>query len=276
MLLLLPLLAVVVFDDTPYRSLFFSQSNSFTYMGLSAIFLFYISRQNQNPKKYFKICIITLLVYIFAGTSFSILIGFFIAWAYVYRDNKNFRKWLPWVAIVMFLCVESSSLALFVRIRDLIRFTLTENEDILFNPETIDQAAVNNSDMYESERHDVTSFMWRILYWKEIFLYYIHNLPRSLFGLGDNCFRYLFFYQPHNEFIRILVEYGVIPFAIFIKWTRKLWLLVRNTKYSFFMIVIGFIYMTHNPLEQFVPNAIIYFCFGYLAVSLSKKQHQQN
>lgn len=271
LLVSLPLLAVALFDNTPYRSMFFSQSNSFTYMGLSAIFLFYISHRNQNPLKYFRVCVILLLAYIFSGTSFSILIGFIIALTYVYRNNTNFRKWLILISIVMLLCIEFSSVALFVRIRDLLKFIQMENMRILFSPETIDQTAVNHSEMFESERHDVTSVLWRILYWKTILIYYIRHLPWSLLGLGDNCFRNLFYYQPHNEFIRILFEFGIIPFGIIIGWISKLWKLVRNTRYSFFVIIIGFIYMTHNPLEQFVPNAIIYFCFGYLSIILNTK-----
>ena len=68
------------------------------------------------------------------------------------------------------------------------------------------------------------SFMWRVIYWTQILIaFFDNNFIIILIGEGidsltkANRDMYSFLYtDPHNDFVKILVEYGVLGFGLFI------------------------------------------------------------
>ena len=67
------------------------------------------------------------------------------------------------------------------------------------------------------------SFMWRVIYWAQILIvFFDNNFIIILIGEGidsltkANRDMYSFLYtDPHNDFVKILVEYGVLGFSLF-------------------------------------------------------------
>lgn len=265
LLILIPLLAVALFDHSSLRNIFFSQSNSFSYWGIAVALLYYVSFNNKNNCiKIFRISLIIIISYSVIGTSFSIIVGLTLAWIYIKRNDP--RIYLKIIAgiILLSLLVYYSRIPLFIRIKDLITFFTLYHKEI-FNGEIFaEMHFINNLNIFESERHDITSSTWRFMYWIDCFREYIRNMPMALFGMGNNYFVSKYAYQLHNEFMRILYENGIIPFLIFFHWTKLFWEKIKSTDYAFFFIIVLFIWLTHNPSEQLPPNLIIFYCFGYI------------
>ena len=106
------------------------------------------------------------------------------------------------------------------------------------------------------------SFVWRITYWTAIYLdYSSEGLKASLFGLGPgtmvagNYFYDYMIVDPHNDYLRVLVEHGWVGVIGFC------WLLFKlsiTTREAFLVTFLVILQMTVGNVIVHLPTVVIY------------------
>lgn len=120
------------------------------------------------------------------------------------------------------------------------------------------------------------SVVWRIVYWTKILVTFFEEpLQRILFGIGvdhltEGNMPYPFMKKdPHNDFVKVLVEFGVLGFLLFLKFFRSLYLAVFR---NFNLIIL-------IAIPMFFGNVIVNFPFNLsyiLLVAYEGKKHTEN
>lgn len=116
------------------------------------------------------------------------------------------------------------------------------------------------------------SFIWRIVYWLKIYLTFIdESLTTILFGLGIDSLTkgnmpYRFMYtDPHNDFLKIFVEFGAIGLTLFLSLLRNIFLILKK---NINILIILFI-----PLM--FDNAIVNFSFNLTMIILIAYEYKK-
>lgn len=117
------------------------------------------------------------------------------------------------------------------------------------------------------------SFIWRIVYWLEIMISFLAEpFYKIFFGLGVDSLTkgnmpYEFMYKdPHNDFLKILVEYGVLGLILFLGFIIRVYYLTDKNFYLVILIVI--------PL--FFGNAIVNFPFNLAFLMIWIYEYKRN
>lgn len=119
------------------------------------------------------------------------------------------------------------------------------------------------------------SLSWRVIYWSTILLaFFSANLTQIMFGLGSGSMSFgSYFYQfmytdPHNDFIRVMVEFGVIGLALFIAF---IYLLIKSMAQYKMMIAVLIIF------PMFFGNVIVNpsYVLGMVFLVVTIKKYKQ-
>ncbi|WP_457934129.1 hypothetical protein LOS73_18735 [Pseudoalteromonas sp. SCSIO 43210] len=88
------------------------------------------------------------------------------------------------------------------------------------------------------------SLAWRLVYWSLILKHFFAlNLSDYIFGLGTNTLSYgnyifhFMYTDPHNDFIKILVENGILLFLVFLTILLKSILMLKSNRLGFFILI---------------------------------------
>jgi O-antigen ligase len=117
------------------------------------------------------------------------------------------------------------------------------------------------------------SVVWRIIYWsKLLFTFFGENWLRITLGLGvDHLTKgYMPYYfmdkDPHNDFIKVLLEFGVLGLLMFLYFFKKVYnVLGKNFNIIILMIV-----------PMFFGNAIVNFPFNITLILILMYEYKQN
>lgn len=258
-IILIPLLVVLLFDQSPQKNQFFPNSNIFTFWGICMSLLYYIT--HRQTKKSFIISWTILVLYILVGTSLGIILAVLISSLFLLWKRVN-KFHLFAVSIIIILAIIYIEIPVFVRIRD----TFSILESLSWS----DYKHIEDINLYQlqvahssSGRGDNASFIWRIIQWKTIFSAYIKDIIHIPFGLGADWAIANTGKPPHNDFLLILAEYGLVVFSFVIYGLIKIIKRVKINSVIFFILPIIFYHFTENLLDTFPPNIFFYFALGY-------------
>lgn len=261
----IPLVLVAVLDTTAGKTMFFANSNVFVFLGLSVALFFNFFNGDTSFKKCFALLI--LLLYMLVGTSLGVLVAFFGA---IFIINFKWRNLLFLIlgGVIVLIAVHCINIPVFVRIKD----TIAVYQSMDFYDWTHFQD-VNLNNLQQStgamgEREDNTSSIWRLVQWSGIFTEYITSFMFIPFGLGADFSIAKTGLPPHNDYLLILAEYGLVVFSFFVKFVKLVFDKLKGNYILHFILAIFLYYFTENLIDSFPQNVILYFVLGYL---LSRK-----
>jgi len=117
------------------------------------------------------------------------------------------------------------------------------------------------------------SFVWRIIYWsKLIYTFFSESFFKIIFGVGvDHLTKGFMPYEfmdkdPHNDFIKVILEYGVLGFILFLNFFKKIY---KATKNNFNIIILMIVPM-------FFGNAIVNFPFNITIILILIYEYKRN
>tara|TARA_R110002096_G_C14658100_1_gene727268 strand:- start:4884 stop:5735 length:852 start_codon:yes stop_codon:yes gene_type:complete len=116
------------------------------------------------------------------------------------------------------------------------------------------------------------SVIWRLVYWiVTLFAFFSENFLTVIFGVGIDSLTkgnmpYSFMYtDPHNDFIKILVEFGLMGLFLFFILLKKIYN-VTNKNFNVFILII---------IPMLFGNAIVNFPFNIVIMSLIVYEFKQ-
>ncbi len=117
------------------------------------------------------------------------------------------------------------------------------------------------------------SLIWRIIYWTKIlFTFFAEPVWRILFGIGVDSLTvgnmpYSFMYKdPHNDFVKVLVEFGLIGFLLFLGIFRRIYLITQRNMNIVLLILIPMLF----------GNTIVNFPFNIAFILLLAHDYKRN
>ena len=262
-LIFFPLLLVLFLDKTPSKEMFFSDGNMYTLYGVCCSMLYYVC--NENEAHVFKKSIGIVIAYLAVGSSMGIIVAFLLSAILINKERRNFIKGLLLLAIIIVLFVVLVDIPITYRIK---------NTFDIFSSLSLDEwknlGDVNLYDLQmenpveDGNRSDNTSAIWRMKHWLIIVVDYINNIPFCLpFGEGVDYISTKFGKAPHNEWLRILAEFGVIIFTCCMLGAIKLYKRLKNSNIAYFIMPFIFYMLTENIVETYINCSIFFMVAGY-------------
>lgn len=268
-LILVPVLVVAFFDHTIFKNAFFTTSNTFVYTGLSMT-LFY-ALVKYKKRHFMLISWAVVAFYVLICTSLGVVVAILLAYM-ILNLKASHLPYLFFAGIIVILAVAFIDIPLFIRIRDVISLWLTMSSDDWKNLQTVNYYELNQRVDIAGDRGDVGSSIWRLAQWSGIFTEYVRRVWTIPFGMGSGFSISFTGLLPHNDFLMILSEYGLILFCMFVKFIMSIYNKMRNERYLIYFVLAMFIYhLTENLMLTFPPNALFYFVLGWCAIKYNKK-----
>lgn len=272
-LIIIPFLLVALFDHTIRQNLFFINSNNYVYYGLSCALLYYTIYFKEKSAFYKSFAI--LLCYILSASSVGVIAAIFISIVFINRKNITLLISILTICIVSFILALSSDIEVFARIKNMLTLISSLSLKDWLSIEDINLYDLQESaDLISISRDDNTSFIWRVQHWvillKDFFTYWYYSF---FFGLFDGYSTNQHSLPPHNDVLRILIEYGFIVFYFIVKWVYKAYCILKKNKVIYLILPIMLYHFTENLIDNFPANSIIYFCCGFWYYKISELQN---
>lgn len=260
-LVLIPVITVALFDHTLLKNAFFQTPNGFVFMGVS-LGLFYALIKGYSRKVFclscifvaFYISICSSLGVVVAATASFLLLNF----------KKSHLHYLVIGGVFLLLAIFYIDIPLFVRFRDVFTVWQSMTLDDWKNLQELSTYELSQRIDAVGERTDTTSSIWRIIHWAKIISAYFANILNIPFGLGAGYSVLWVGHAPHNDYLLLLAEYGIIVFLYFTKLVITSYKrLLKEGMLVYFIFTIFFYHLTENLVENFPPNVLFYFCLGW-------------
>jgi hypothetical protein len=123
----------------------------------------------------------------------------------------------------------------------------------------------NDVAYYEQERvlgSGSGSALWRLAHWKRTVTLYLDGTPtQQIFGFGIGSSPRLLGVLPHNEYLRILIEQGIIGFFLFLfAWKRIIMTAPAQARYV--GLIVAIYSFSENNLDNFPFMALFILCLS--------------
>lgn len=222
---------------------FFSHPNNFAYTTM-VILYFVVIHKPFNPR--IRYLLLALLFYILLRTETSgAVIALGLVLAYNFLINRKIRLKTKLLSFLI--------LGLVVPFGFLYSNRLTEQ---IASIEYLDKRFIMPRVRDFRGGGGYGSFVWRVIYWLKIYFTFLREtLFVNLFGLYVDTmtkgnFPYKFIYKdPHNDFIKILIEFGFVGIVFFFNFLKNLFI-VLNKKGSLLILLL---------IPLFFDNMIVNF-----------------
>lgn len=261
LLIIIPAVIVGLFDKTEKKMLFFAISNVFVYLGVAMALLFTLLYGGKKKMLYVAWGI--LLLYLVVGTSLGVIVAICLS---VFILNFK-RKYLPSLmlgGIILVLAIIYIDIPVFVRIRDVFALWNTLDKDDLANVSDLNLYELSQRADRQGERTDTTSAIWRFAQWLGLLTEYVKSIWNIPFGLGAGFSVKKTGVPPHNDYILLLIEYGIFVLAYFLSFVKKVYKKLKGYPAIYFILSMFIYHLTENLIFMFPANAILYFSIGYL------------
>lgn len=261
-------------DDVMRMSGFFVNANNFSLTMMTLLFL--IDEEKDNRIRKILIHAVLLLFLLLSGTSGAIL-AYLGAMLFKYfillkSSNKYRNKWvlIPiGIALISLVCMLTTNLFMDVPIVKRIanQLSLVWHElPLAASGYELDYG--NMSNMYDI---DDFSGLWRISHWRTcIDVIADANIIQLLCGYGIGSSNLLMYKEPHNDYLRVLIEQGIIGltlyFAFFMTVFRRF-----DSRYWYCIVAVALYCFTENNLDNLLFMSIFVF---FLASGQNRTQIQ--
>ena len=264
-IIFIPAFLVAFVDTSVMKNMFFRASNGFVYLGV-AMGGFYLLIKGCNKESFVKSIIISAF-YILICTSLGVVVAAFMVFLLL-NLRKSHIPYLFIGSLALVFAIFYIDIPLFIRMRDVFHVWQYVYESRVGNIKDVDFYEINNLDRV-GERNDASSSVWRLVQWSKVFSAYISEIWMIPFGMGAGFSVKLTGLYPHNDYLLILVEYGLVVFTYFFKFVLKVYKRLKNERMLiYFILTMLFYHFTENLLNNFPPSAILYFLIGW---SLNKR-----
>lgn len=117
------------------------------------------------------------------------------------------------------------------------------------------------------------SFVWRIIYWSKLmYTFFSESLAQIIFGVGvDHLTRSYMPYDfmdkdPHNDFVKVLLEYGVLGILLFLRFFKKIYKAINK---NFNIIIL-------MAVPMFFGNAIVNYPFNTTLILILMYEYKRS
>ena len=261
-------------DDVMRMSGFFVNANNFSLTMMTLLFL--IDEEKDNRVRKILIHAVLLLFLLLSGTSGAILayLGamLFKCFILLKSSNKYRNKWVLvpiGIALILLVCMLTTNLFMDVPIVKRIanQLSLVWHElPLAASGYELDYG--NMSNMYDI---DDFSGLWRISHWRTcIDVIADTNIIQLLCGYGIGTSNLLMYNEPHNDYLRVLIEQGIIGltlyFAFFMTVFRRF-----DSRYWYCIVAVALYCFTENNMDNLLFMSIFVF---FLASGQNRTQIQ--
>lgn len=232
-------------DEEVRLSGVFTDPNNLALMALA--FLFFVDEEVDSIAKKLAVYGFVFVVLIVTATSGAML-AFMVGMAY------KFRKRLLNGKILLFSVLTSVVLLFFapdlMNLQSVMRL-YTQMDVAVDNIHLIkEQSDLDFGTLVGEHSQTSLSGLWRLFHWTKAVLLYIGSAPLViLFGFGIGTSSELLGNVPHNEYVRVLFEQGLVGFVLFIMF-YSIVLKRIDKRYVHIMIMIAVFSVTQNVIEN--------------------------
>lgn len=267
-LIFVPVLAVALFDHSVLKNVFFPNPNTFVYTGL-VMGLFY-ALIHYKERYFMLIAWLIVAFYVLICTSLGVVVAIVLAYM-ILNVKMTHLPYLLLAGVVVVLAVIFIDIPLFIRVRDVINLWMSLSSDDWKNIQDVNYYELNQRITINGERSDVGSSVWRLAHWSSILSEYMKPIWTIPFGLGAGFSISYTGLLPHNDYLMILTEYGLIIFSLFIKFILGIFRKLKVERLLLYFILTVFLYhATENLIYTFPPNALLYFILGWCLIKSKK------
>lgn len=131
----------------------------------------------------------------------------------------------------------------------------------------------NYSDLYKMRGQDLSGY-FRIIHWSEIIRFWLNGgLEYWLFGYGGGYTPKFTLLKlvPHNDYLKVLVEFGVFSFIAFIALLARIIFSITNRVQRSLFVVMVIYFATDNLLTNFSSMALLFGFAGLVFEPARKK-----
>ena len=236
-------------------------SNHLAYV-LSMLIYFLIFNRPFKNRNINITCILLLLVSLLLTKSSGGLLVLIVLLGYNGIVSKRFSlkkkiifSSLPLIAVIIALNV-SEKIAFQFESINFLSWEFIEKKATEFNIDGVSVAG------------NYGSFVWRILYWFAIIYEFLsESFTKIILGLGiDHCTKgnlpYKFMrHDPHNDFVKVLTEFGAIGVVLYVGFFRKIYKVVnKNFNVIIIMLIPAFF---GNPIVNFSVSMTLILILMY-------------
>jgi len=259
LLIIVPAFFVAFFDDSVFKDKFFRSSNGFVYLGVSIATLFLLVSE-RNRRSFVKAIIIAIF-YVLICTSLGVLVAALLS-IMILNLKRSHLLYVLLGGIILGVIIVFVDLPIFIRIRDVFNvWNYMYENNVGFN--NVDIGELNGLDR-QGERKDASSSVWRIVHWLNLVKAYVVEIWTIPFGMGAGFSVFTTGYYPHNCYLQILIEYGLIVFVFFLKFVQYVYShLHKEGMLFYFILTMLLYYLTENLLSNFPPGTLMYFSIGW-------------
>lgn len=262
-------------ENRELASIFINRNNAILFLISLVPFLYYL-----KFKKYILVIYTLFLILLFK--TMGALVAFIVAFIYVYKkiNIKSLIYLFLLLSIAFFTFtflkdLNLSSLDRIINMTEIVYMLLTE-----FSLNQLSQleygeavALTGSSDL---------SFLFRIKHWSDIIEYYLNaSWINQLFGIGIGNIPNITKMElvAHNDFLKLIVEFGPLYFITYIILMFNLLKgVIKEYRFvSIFFVTIFIYFGTENLMNNFLAMCFFYYFLGlYYKKSKEKKYENIN
>ena len=226
---------------------------------------------HYKERHFMQIAWLIVAAYVLICTSLGVVVAIMLA-DMILNFKMTHLPYLLLAGVAFILAVIFIDIPLFVRIKDVINVWLSMSASDWNNLQDINYYELNNRVNITGERGDVGSSIWRLAHWSNILTEYVKHVWTIPFGMGAGFSISHTGLMPHNDFLLILSEYGLIVFCLFVKFITRIYKRMKVERMLIYFILAMFIYhLTENLLLNFPPNALFYFVLGWCMIKFKER-----
>jgi O-antigen ligase len=261
-------------DDVMRMSGFFVNANNLSLSMMTLLFL--INEEKDSRARNISIHALLILFLLLSGTSGAIL-AYLGAMSFKYfvllKSSPRYRNtWilaLVSIAVVVLGCLLTIDLFMDVPIikRIVTQLSLVQHElPLAASGYELDYG--NLSNMYGTSD---CSGIWRISHWRTcIDVIADANMVQLLCGYGIGASSLLLYKVPHNDYLRVLMEQGIIGLTLYMAFFLTVYYRI-DSRYRYCIVAVALYCFTENNMD----NLLFMSMFVFFLASAQSKAHVQ-
>jgi len=224
----------------------FTNPNNLSLMTLSL--LFFLNDKKDSTKFHIIINIIVIIFLVITNTT-GALMAYFIANIYRFRTNLSQSK-----KTIIFILIMLALIILILTYFDYINYIVTKkiiNQLLAVKEYIHDSLYEGHVNYYKiTVKYGYSSAVWRLEQWrKTLSVIRSSNILNIFFGHGIGSSKIYIDNLPHNEYLRILFEQGLIGFVIIMSFFLTIYHRI-SIQYRYLVLIFAIYSFTENNLDN--------------------------